>query len=30
VLRYDGDYDLIHRKTSLDFDSVWLARRGSL
>jgi predicted nucleic acid-binding protein len=30
VLHYDRDYDLIKSKTSLDFESVWLARRGAL
>jgi predicted nucleic acid-binding protein len=30
VLHYDGDYDVIADKTDLDFDSVWLAPRGSL
>jgi predicted nucleic acid-binding protein len=30
VLHYDRDYDLILSKTSLDFASVWLARRGTL
>ena len=30
VLHYDGDYDLISDGTDLSFDSVWLARRGSL
>ena len=30
VLHYDGDYDLIRGKTSLEFESVWLARRGRL
>ncbi|MFL5893625.1 MAG: PIN domain-containing protein [Thermoleophilaceae bacterium] len=30
ILHYDGDYDVIRSKTSLDFESVWLHRRGSL
>jgi predicted nucleic acid-binding protein len=30
VLHYDRDYDLIGSKTSLEFESVWLARRGTL
>lgn len=30
VLHYDSDYDLILEHTSLDFESVWLAPRGSL
>ena len=30
VLHYDHDYDLIADKTSLAFDSVWVATRGSL
>jgi predicted nucleic acid-binding protein len=30
VLHYDHDYDLIEAKTDLDFDSVWLAARGTL
>jgi len=30
VLHYDRDYDLIKSKTNLDFESVWLARRGTL
>jgi predicted nucleic acid-binding protein len=30
VLHYDGDYDLIRNKTSLVFESVWLAGRGRL
>jgi predicted nucleic acid-binding protein len=30
VLHYDRDYDVIGSKTSLDFESVWLARRGTL
>lgn len=29
VLHYDHDYDTIARHTSLTFDSVWAARRGS-
>jgi len=30
VLHYDSDYDLILEHTSLRFDSVWLAPRGTL
>ena len=30
VLHYDHDYDLIAEKTDLEFDSVWLAARGTL
>jgi predicted nucleic acid-binding protein len=30
VLHYDGDYDILNRKTDLRFDSVWLAPRGTL
>lgn len=30
VLHYDSDYDLIREKTDLDYESVWLASRGSL
>lgn len=30
VLHYDRDYDLIAARTDLDFESVWLAERGSL
>ena len=30
VLHYDHDYDVIAQHTDLDFDSVWLAPRGSL
>jgi predicted nucleic acid-binding protein len=30
VLHYDGDYDILAEKTSLLFDSEWLAPRGSL
>lgn len=30
VLHYDGDYELILDRTDLDFESVWLAERGSL
>jgi predicted nucleic acid-binding protein len=30
ILHYDGDYDIISERTSLKFDSVWLAPRGSL
>jgi hypothetical protein len=30
VLHYDHDYDTIAQHTSLSFDSVWVAPRGSL
>jgi hypothetical protein len=30
VLHYDGDYDVIVERTDLQFESVWLAERGSL
>lgn len=30
VLHYDGDYDVLAKRTSLEFESVWLARRGSI
>ncbi len=30
ILHYDRDYDVIVERTDLDFDSVWLAPRGSL
>ena len=30
VLHYDHDYDLIHAKTDLNFQSVWLAPSGAL
>jgi predicted nucleic acid-binding protein len=30
VLHYDRDYDLILARTSLEFESVWLAEAGSL
>jgi predicted nucleic acid-binding protein len=30
VLHYDGDFDLIARRTSLSFDSKWLAPAGVL
>lgn len=30
VLHYDGDYDVLAERTDLDFESVWLAERGSL
>jgi predicted nucleic acid-binding protein len=30
VLHYDGDYDLLAQRTSLVFDSEWLAPPGSL
>jgi predicted nucleic acid-binding protein len=30
VLHYDGDYDILNTKTDLEFESVWLAPRGTL
>jgi predicted nucleic acid-binding protein len=30
VLHYDADYDLLTRRTSLRFESEWLAERGTL
>ena len=30
ILHYDGDYDVLRERTDLDFDSVWLAPRGTL
>jgi predicted nucleic acid-binding protein len=30
VLHYDADYDLISRHSELDFESVWIAPRGSV
>jgi predicted nucleic acid-binding protein len=30
VLHYDGDYDILAEKTSLVFESEWLAPRGTL
>jgi predicted nucleic acid-binding protein len=30
VLHYDRDYDIIAKRTSLEFDSVWLAPPGTL
>jgi predicted nucleic acid-binding protein len=30
VLHYDGDYDLLASRTSLDFESAWLAPGGTL
>lgn len=30
VLHYDGDFDHLCFKTDLDFESVWLAPRGTL
>jgi predicted nucleic acid-binding protein len=30
VLHYDHDYDLLAERTDLEFESVWLAPRGSL
>jgi predicted nucleic acid-binding protein len=30
VLHYDGDYDILAERTSLIFESVWLAPPGSL
>jgi hypothetical protein len=30
VLHYDGDYDILAARTSLAFESEWLAPRGTL
>ena len=30
VLHYDGDYDILAERTTLEFDSVWLAPPGTL
>lgn len=30
ILHYDSDYDLIHDKTDLNFNSIWLLTRGEL
>lgn len=30
VLHYDSDYEVLAERTSLEFDSVWLAPRGTL
>jgi predicted nucleic acid-binding protein len=30
ILHYDRDYHIIAQKTDLDFESVWLASRGTL
>ncbi len=30
ILHYDADYDVIRERTGLDFESVWLAPRGTL
>jgi predicted nucleic acid-binding protein len=30
ILHYDSDFDLLRSKTDLDFESAWLAPRGSL
>lgn len=30
ILHYDADYELIGATTDLEFESVWLAERGSL
>ena len=30
ILHYDHDYDLIAERTDLEFESVWLAPRGTL
>jgi predicted nucleic acid-binding protein len=30
VLHYDRDYDVLAERTDLEFESVWLAERGSL
>lgn len=29
VLHYDHDYDILAEKTDLEFESVWLAPRGT-
>jgi predicted nucleic acid-binding protein len=30
VLHYDNDYEIVREKTDLQFESVWLAPRGSI
>jgi predicted nucleic acid-binding protein len=30
VLHYDHDYDVLANRTDLEFESVWLAQRGSI
>lgn len=30
ILHYDADFDIVHAKTDLSFESVWLAPRGSM
>jgi predicted nucleic acid-binding protein len=30
ILHYDSDYDLLRKHTSLHFNSVWAAKRGTL
>jgi predicted nucleic acid-binding protein len=30
ILHYDADYDILARRTALEFESIWLARRGSI
>jgi predicted nucleic acid-binding protein len=30
ILHYDSDYDVIAEHTDLSFESVWVAKRGSL
>lgn len=30
ILHYDNDYDLLREKTTLRYESVWLAERGTL
>jgi predicted nucleic acid-binding protein len=30
ILHYDADYDALSKHTSLEFESNWLARRGSI
>lgn len=30
VLHYDGDYDILAERTSLDFESIWLVAAGTL
>jgi hypothetical protein len=30
ILHYDGDYEIVFKKTDLRFESVWLVPRGSI
>lgn len=30
IVHYDADYDLIAKRTSLRFESIWLAKKGAL